>query len=310
MKRNALIENYLFWVFIQIALILHILPAQAEQTSFDGFPGGDLAISEMEFIDQPIAEIIISLAQLGKLSLLPDQSITGSASYYFRNITLEQALYQILEDNNLHLISSGPVWLISPIGLWISEDESVNLEVEDVRISDILNALSKNSFTPIRFSSLPAEKTSLYIKNAAIEEIVNILLQPYPEYQVINEKTHINIINTRNPNPSPTRSTAEITKTETGFSIYGKNLVVTELLQDLFGLEKKDILMFNQNNPVIQELRLTNRSFEEILTLITSVTGLYYREHLEVFAFFQDKPERLAQGHFCNTLPYIILRQP
>ena len=284
------ISCHLLFLLAGVILTPSSLSAQSQLDFFNDLPGGDLEIFELEFIDQPIAEIIISLAQLGKLSLLPDQNVTGRGSYYFRKINLEQALYQILNDNNLHLIPSGPIWIVSPMGIWISEDGSINLEVEDIWIADILKAISKASFIPIRFSSVPAEKTSLHIKNVSVEDIVNILFRAYPEYQISNAQTHINIVNTRNQAQNTilsAHSKPEFIKTDMGLSIYGKNIVVTELLRDLFSLENRDILVFNQHNPIIQELRLTNRTFREILTLIGSITGLYYREHLNVFAFFQ-----------------------
>lgn len=278
-----------------LQVFLSVLPVLAETSSestdieptSNNLP--DLLISELEFIDQPIAEIIISLAQIAEISLLPDQSIRGRRSYYFRNISLKQALHQILEDNNLHLISSGPIWLVTSIGLWLSEDGNVNSEIEDVLISDILNTLSKITFTPIRFSSLPPDKSSLYIRDASVEEIVNILLQPYPEYEVRENGNYISIVNTRNINQISSR--ALIHRAEGGLSIDGKNIVVSELLRELFSREDKEVLLFNHNNLVIQELRINNRSFDEVLDLITEITGLSYREHKGVFAFFQSSPQ-------------------
>jgi len=153
----------------------------------------------------------------------------------------------------------------------------------------MLHALSKISVMPIRYSSLPSDNSSLYVKDASVEEIVNILMQPYPEYEVRNSGTHISIVNIRNSSQVSAR--AFIQSSEEGLSVSGKNIVVSELLRELFSREDKEVLMFNQNNLIIQELRINNRNFEDLLELITDITGLYYREHKGVFAFFQGAPQ-------------------
>ena len=53
---------------------------------------GAQQIKEMEFKNQAIVDILLALAEMSGKSIVPDETVTGTASYYFNETDFETAL--------------------------------------------------------------------------------------------------------------------------------------------------------------------------------------------------------------------------
>lgn len=56
----------------------------------------------MEFHNQKISDILLSIAAISDTSIIPDETIEGTASFYFSDSTLEQVLDLFASSYNLY----------------------------------------------------------------------------------------------------------------------------------------------------------------------------------------------------------------
>ena len=59
-------------------------------------------LKEMQFIDQPITDILLALGEISGKSIIPDETVKGSASYYFVETDFETAFEVFLETNKMY----------------------------------------------------------------------------------------------------------------------------------------------------------------------------------------------------------------
>jgi type II secretory pathway component HofQ len=117
-------------------------------------PGFGQQIREMEFVNQSIVDILFTLAQTTGTSIVPDDSVTGNASYYFTDTELETALDNFLTTYNLVFWERDGVYYISKVLVtYDAEKEMVTVHARDVEPRTIIERLSKEIHQTIGDSS-------------------------------------------------------------------------------------------------------------------------------------------------------------
>src|SRR5208282_3611173 len=72
-------------------------------------------IKEMEFKNQAIVDILLALAQASGRSIVPDETVSGNASYYFSETDFETALKIFLTTYRMYCWKEGNITYISRV---------------------------------------------------------------------------------------------------------------------------------------------------------------------------------------------------
>ena len=71
-------------------------------------------ITDMEFRNQPVTDILLVLAEASRQSIIPDETVEGNATYLFHDMPFEEALSRFLENQNLYYVKKDGVLLYKP----------------------------------------------------------------------------------------------------------------------------------------------------------------------------------------------------
>jgi len=84
-------------------------------------------IDRLEFYATPIAEILVALGAATGNAIVPDESVTGSTSYFVDNTSFEPALATFARHHNLYVTREEDIYLVSRIQIQSKNDRySVN----------------------------------------------------------------------------------------------------------------------------------------------------------------------------------------
>jgi len=82
----------------------------------------------LEFEDAPIADILVAIGRAAGVAVVPDETVTGNASYYAREVESSEALAEAAARFDLFVTAHEGVRAVSAVR--IGEDESGRLSVE------------------------------------------------------------------------------------------------------------------------------------------------------------------------------------
>src|SRR5690606_1903567 len=72
---------------------------------------------DFQYANKPVADILRAIGGLAGKSVVPDDTVTGIASYILSSATFDEAIELILADNNLYLDVRNNVYLVSRVSV-------------------------------------------------------------------------------------------------------------------------------------------------------------------------------------------------
>ena len=139
-------------------------------------------MKSIEFRDQSIKDILLTLGELNSVSIVPDDTVTGKASYVFSDMDFKQALQVFLDTFKLSSVFRNNVYHVSRVSVRQNTDGSIDLSASDVLIRDILRALSSQIGKTILFDNLPNDPFTINVQKARVEDILKIAIARYPDF--------------------------------------------------------------------------------------------------------------------------------
>lgn len=244
-------------------------------------------IESLEFRNQSIPDILMVLAEIGETSIVPDETVSGRASFYFSDVDFETALSLFLSSHDLTVRKEEGVLYISRIA--IEENQmtgNFSLHAEDIEIVAVIRSLSRFLGITILYDALPEDEITIHGDDFEPEEILNIIIKKYPEYYIEQEKEHFYI----------KRNTAQGTSFSRGrrgdlfslkddyYSADFEQIRFREALTSLFDLAGVEFSMLGRNDSLIERFNFSEKSFDEILRLLMEqgnsdyqvVNNIYY----------------------------------
>lgn len=267
-----------------LALILLAILALAQ--------AGAQTIKEIEFKNKPITDILLALAQMSGTSIIPDDTVSGNASYFFSNTSLETALKLFLSTYGYYYWKKDGVYYVSR--LHISFDQAQNLVTADARsvaIAQVVRRLSNAIGKTILYDALPEQQITLHAHGVSPAEVLKILLARFPDYEVREDRHYFYV--ERKPPPRTPASTAAavsrpvgMTKSDDTYSIEIRQIRFRDAIRELFKLAGKEYSMLGQSDPVIQGLYFKDKPFPQMLRLIVDQASADYTHVGHVYYIF------------------------
>ena len=140
-------------------------------------------IKSMEFHNQNITDILLVLAESSGVSIISDETVSGKASFYFSESTIEEALSRFLSTYNLYYEYNDNYYSVSKIQITYTPETSlVSLKTDGTNIESILKKLSTKIGKTILFDALPSSVISLDIDNLPVQKVLEICIKKFPDY--------------------------------------------------------------------------------------------------------------------------------
>lgn len=228
-------------------------------------------IQSMEFQRQEISDILLALAESTGTSILPDETITGNVSFYFSESSLKDALD--IFSNTFHLFyeQEGSIIKVSKIkSSYNSDTQKLSIKANEVSLNHIIKNISSKIGKTILYDNLPQYNLSLDIVELPVEEVLNICIRRFPEYQIESNGNYFYI---QRKTYSDSGQKKEIVKDNLikSNNLYTLNLDkgrFLELITQLFSIEKKEYSSFIQSDVMLENLYFANKDFDTMLKLI------------------------------------------
>jgi general secretion pathway protein D len=249
------------------------------------FPGTAQTIEELEFINQPIRDVLLVMAELGNLSIVPDETVTGTTSNYFSDVSVQEAIETIIGPNNLYMSERNGVLYVSRIRIEINDEGLVSLDAEDVSLQQLTRRLSREAGITILNDSLPNDRIDVHIQDLRLSRVLEILTTRFPNLEVVAEEDLFYVKNIAQQSSAASRGNASrFTVSEGLYSIDVRNVRVSELLEGLFSAEGNEYALLKRGDEVLERFSFSGKSFQEMLELILQLSdadytmdeGIYY----------------------------------
>lgn len=169
------------------------------------------SIQSMEFQRQEMSDILLALGEYSGVTILPDETITGTVSFYFSESSLMDALEIFSNTYNLFYEKDGNIIKVSKIySTFDKTSGNISIKAHDVPLSLIIKNISNKINKTILYDTLPQTALSLDIADLTVDEVLNICIKKYPEFEVEQNESYYYIKKIETNNNSKKISTKDV----------------------------------------------------------------------------------------------------
>ncbi|MCL2793558.1 MAG: hypothetical protein FWD87_10780 [Spirochaetaceae bacterium] len=271
-------KRYLFKITVFLFFIITATSLHAQQ------------IRKIEFRNQRITDILMVLADMGGRSIIVDDTVTGTATFYFSDSEFEEALRQFLEACHLFYRKIDNNYFISRVLVDYVPDTSVlNVFAEDASIESIVRSLSRETQRTIIYDALPRETISLHSLNTSVPEILEILIRRHPDYSVeySNNSYYIRRATAASGSSNTRLASNAITRRDDLYSMNIPRGSFSAIIAQLFRTADKEYSMLQRTDVNLENLYFVDRTFEQLLRLVLEQGSSDYFERDDIYYIFE-----------------------
>ncbi|MCD6398136.1 MAG: hypothetical protein J7L71_11415, partial [Spirochaetaceae bacterium] len=240
----------------------------------------------MEFVNQPIKDILFTLAQTTNTSIIVDDTVGGNASYHFTNTNLDIALEHFLDPYDLYSWKKDGIYYVSKVR--VSYDKStklLTLFAKDVEPRLILEKISKEIKSTILFDTLPHEKLTVNADCLPVGQVIEIVIHRFFDYELEDMGDYYYVKKQLVERGRSQRSVAaSVTENNGLFSISADSIRLIDALSQLFSKSGIEYSMMKRGDFVLENIHFKDKPFNELLRLLleradadfTVRRGIYY----------------------------------
>ncbi|MGA2479298.1 MAG: hypothetical protein ABSG63_11170 [Spirochaetia bacterium] len=245
-------------------------------------------IKEMEFKNQAIVDILLALAEMSGRSIVPDETVNGTASYYFMATDFETALKIFLSTYKMYFWKDENIYYVSRLrSSWNKSAGTAGLDAEDVELRLIVAALSRAIGKTILYDALPRENISLHVENAKPARILEMVMRRFPDYQVESSEDlhYIRRLDAAGKVDMRADRPGNLVTVRGGkYTVNSDKARLRDLLTEIFKKAGLEYSLFLRSDSILENLHFADKSLEEILRLILEQAnadfsvenGIYY----------------------------------
>lgn len=259
-------------------------------------------IKSMEFHNQNITDILLVLAESSGVSIIPDKTVSGKASFYFSESTIEEALSRFLSTYNLYYEYNDNYYSVSKIQITYTPATSlVSLKTDGTNIESILKKLSTKIGKTILFDALPSSVISLDIDNLPVQKVLEICIKKFPDYVLEANESYYYIKSlTEKQNNLNESGNDSIKKNGDLYSINLDKGRFLTILKKLFSLEGIEYSLFVQADTQIENLYFNDKDFLTMLKLLLEHGNADYIEKNGIY-YIIDLQKKGISGKLKDT---------
>lgn len=229
---------------------------------------GAQSIDSLEFRDARIADILVTLGSATGTSIVPDETVTGRASYYFEAVPFREALAAFTTRFNLFVDEADGIFTVSAVRVREQSEGSLSVEAPLVRVDLLLRRLSRAARVPILFERLPSTEITYFAESLTLPRILEQIATQLPDHE-LSERAGAFVLGFSDPaGPGPVQRGGWITAEDGLLSVEAERAPLAELLRELFESAGREYQLLKRSNPQVENLYFSRKPFDEILRLI------------------------------------------
>jgi type II secretory pathway component GspD/PulD (secretin) len=264
-------------VFFAICLLLTgLVPLQGQ------------TMRSMDFRNQNIVDILMVLADIGRQSIIVDESVLGTATFHFSDSDFEDALFRFTDACNLYVEKRNNAYYISRIRISL-EGELVNLNTENVDIEMLVKTISRAIGKTILYDQLPRATININSEKARIIDLLEIIIKKYPEYSVLQENGafYLKRAADHNQNTAGRLGSNSITVRNDLYSMEIQRAAFSAILSLLFKTGNREYTQLQRVDTSIDNLYFQDKPFDQLLRLLLEQANCDYVMSDSIYYIFE-----------------------
>ncbi len=271
-------------------------------------------IKEMTFTNQAVADILLALGQVAGRSIVPDETVTGNASFYFTQTDFETALQMFLTTYKMYFWKEGNIYYVSKVRATAGKEAgTVTVDADEVDIRLIVRAVSKAIGKTVLFDTLPRETLTIHVQNLKPDAVLQMLMKRFPDYQVQSTAEYHYI--KRNETAASSGGTGSSAAIPNLLSLKGglysldaDKIRLKDVLMDLFRKTGVEYSFFLRSDTILENLHFKDKSFEDILRLILEQANADYSVEENIYYIYEiQRADVLKKLKTIHTVPLIYI---
>lgn len=265
-------------------------------------------VKEMEFVDRPVKEILMTIARATGVSIICDKTVTGNASYHFENTDFNTALKIFLDSCGLFFIRKDGIYYVSALYLSYNREKNLlSVKAKDLSPEVILSGIADEIGTTILFDPLPRETVTINAVGLPVYRVIEIITARFDNYHADKHDGYYYI--KKKPlleSQTVTRNPFVIEASDGLYSIKGDYAHLNDILSALFRESGREYLLLKRGNPSLENISFSKKSFDGLLGLILEMAGADFTVKNGIYYIF-DAPGNGIYKKIENTA-YIKLK--
>ncbi len=264
---------------VLVLLVLGCMPLAAQQ------------IKEMQFANQPITDILLALAEASRKSIIPDETVTGTASYFFSETDFDTALQVFLSTYKMYVRKEEGVYYVSRIRAdYDAQSQTISLDADGVEVLLMIRAASKALGKTILFDPLPAQSLTVHATKVTPEKLLEIITKASTDYTVEADQDYFYIRRaprTAAAGTAAARAPAAAPRIERKgdlFSMKVEKERFLDVVDELFSRADREYSLLVRRDVMLEKLRFEDKPFDKLLRLLLEqanadfalLDGVYY----------------------------------
>lgn len=289
MRKPIAFKN-IFLIVLQFALFLGPLAAQV--------------IPEMAFNNAEITDILVALSSATGKSIIPDETVKGSATYSFKDkMEFEKGLAIFLSTYKMYYRVENGIYYISRISASYNPEKGViSMDAEDVDLVFLVRAASKTMNLTIMDESLPAGRLTVHAKDMKPEDFLTMLISKFSGYAVEKKQNYF-VIKRIPADGTQAATVTGLTYANGLFSLSIQKARFKDLLIALFQKGGFEYQNFSRKDQILEDMRFSNKTFDEMLRLLLEQMSMDYRRVGNIYYLFEISQRDITKKY---TITLII----
>jgi len=246
------------------------------------------SIRAMDFRNQNFVDILMVLADVGGQSIIPDETVIGTATFHFSDSSFEDALYRFTDACNLFVEKKNNAYYISRIR--ISRDgDLINLNTENVDIEMLVKALSRSIDKTILYDQLPRATININSEKAGITDLLEIIIRRYPEYSLEHQNNafYIKRAADNSQNTAGRLGSDSITVRNDLYTMNIQRASFTSILSRLFRTGSREYSLLQRMDTSLDNLYFQDKEFDQLLRLVLEQANCDFVESNSIYYIFE-----------------------
>lgn len=226
-------------------------------------------IKSMEFHNQKLSDILLSIAEISETSIIPDETVEGTASFYFSDSSLENILDLFTSSYNLfYSRENNSIYKVSKIKASV-EENLVSIKADNVKIEHLIRHLSSAIGKTILYDTLPSLYISVDIEKLSPGSVLEICIKKLPDFEIESSNDYFYIKRiSKTENTTNKKNQKYLQRTGDLYSLSLEKGRFLDVIQNLFSLAQIEYSIFVQSDSQLENLYFENKDFETMLRLI------------------------------------------
>ena len=257
------------------------------------FPASAQQIKEMQFVNQPVNDILLALGAVSGKSIIPDETVGGTASYHFAATDFDTALQVFLSTYKMYVRKQDSVYYVSRIR--VDADQAaglISMDAEDVEISYLIRAASKAVGRTILFDPLPGQPLTVHVSRLPTDKLLEIIVKRFPDYRVDVDQDffYVKRIPTAAPQAQagrPGATGALVERVGEQYSLRVEKGRFVEVIDALFSKAQREYSLLSKKDIILDKMRFEAKPFERILRLLLEQANADYALIGDIYYIFE-----------------------